>query len=108
MSAGGRVLGGNAAWLTDAVTHPAGRIAGEVSEQLARLTATAGSETDAVLLMPPALAKETLQRNALTGEGYLPVHGLPVLLCYEVGGPVVISRWLVDAIVGEHPTVLFE
>lgn len=108
MSAGGRVLGGNAAWLTDAVTHPAGRIAGEVSEQLARLSATAGGKTEAVLLMPPSLAKETLQRNALTGEGYLPVHGLPVLLCREVGGPVVISRWLAVAIVCSHPNVLFE
>ncbi len=107
MSAGGRVLGGNAAWLTDAVTNPSGGIAGEVGEQLARLLATQGSETEAVLLMPPALAKEQLQPDAFTGEGYLPVRGLPVLLCHEVGGPVVVSRWLIAAIADEHPTILF-
>ncbi len=105
---GGRVLGGNASWLTDAVTNPAGGIANVVREQWARLSATAGSETEVVLLMPPALAKEQLQPNAYTGKGYLPVRGVPVLLCHEVGGPVVVSRWLADAIAGERPNILFE
>ena len=58
--------------------------------------------------MPPRLAGETLQHDEHSGGGYLPVCGLPVLLCYEVGGPVVVTRFFVDTVLATSPTLIFE
>lgn len=96
MSAG-RVLGGSGeAWLRDVVSHPAARVATTVSDQMERL----GGDAYAVLIHP-ALARETLQQDAHRGDGYPPIHGLPVYRCYEVAGPVVVTKWLFNVITSD-------
>jgi hypothetical protein len=103
---GGKIFAGSGeAWLRDAVSHPAGRIAADVSEQIELMADLAAG---AAVLMHPRLAAATLQRDEHTGRGYLPVCGLPVLLCYEVGGPVVVTQFLLDAIRRDNPTLITE
>lgn len=96
MSAG-RVLGGSGeAWLRHVISHPAARVATAVSDQMARL----GGDAYAVLVHPE-LARETLQRDAHKGDGYPPIHGLTVYRCYEVAGPVVVTKRLFDLITSD-------
>lgn len=103
---GGKILAGSGeAWLRGAVTHPAARISASVSEQMELMADIAAG---AAVLLHPRLAALTLQRDEHTGRGYLPVCGLPVLLCYEVGGPVVVTQFLLDAIRRDTPTLLIE